>query len=425
MPLKVLIISHGHPQLSRGGAEMASYRLFDAMRRQPDIDCVYLAWTDDPAFRRDGSPFRPFRGRPDEFVFYADSFSPFRFSQQSATFIDWYRRLIEQLQPDIVHFHHYYQIGVELIVVTRETRPQAKIVMTLHEFLAICHHYGQMVKIGTNELCTASSPGDCAACFPAISPDRFAVREEFIKSHFQKIDRFIAPSRLLRDRYIAWGLPAEQIELIENGMEPMRPPPPRPLAAGERRGVFGFFGQINPFKGLRVLLQAMDALARFPENAAEGIRLVIHGAYLELNPPAYVAEIRALLELTAARVEFAGPYDPTELGRLMADVDWVVVPSIWWENSPVVIQEAYAHRRPVICSDIGGMAEKVRSGRDGFHFAVANPRHLANLMMRLTGDPDIWDRLQRTIQQPASIAQSLAAHLALYRDDAFVSGASR
>ena len=61
----------------------------------------------------------------------------------------------------------------------------------------------------------------------------------------------------------------------------------------------------------------------------------------------------------------------------MAEIDWVVVPSIWWENSPLVIQEAFLHGRPVICSDIGGMAEKVRHGVDGLHFRVgddAQPR---------------------------------------------------
>jgi len=57
----------------------------------------------------------------------------------------------------------------------------------------------------------------------------------------------------------------------------------------------------------------------------------------------------------------------------MAAVDWVVVPSIWWENSPLVIQEAFAHGRPVICSDIGGMAEKVAHEKNGLHFRANDP----------------------------------------------------
>ena len=72
----------------------------------------------------------------------------------------------------------------------------------------------------------------------------------------------------------------------------------------------------------------------------------------------------------------------------MASVDWVVVPSIWWENSPLVIQEAFLHGRPVICSDIGGMAEKVDDGVNGLHFRTGDPRSLAQAIRRATSSPD-------------------------------------
>src|SRR5207244_4345149 len=57
-----------------------------------------------------------------------------------------------------------------------------------------------------------------------------------------------------------------------------------------------------------------------------------------------------------------GRYSRDELSRLLSHIDWVVVPSVWWENSPLVIQDAFLHERPVICSNIGGMAEKVIDG---------------------------------------------------------------
>ncbi len=79
----------------------------------------------------------------------------------------------------------------------------------------------------------------------------------------------------------------------------------------------------------------------------------------------------------------AGRYDRTRVaGELMAEVDWVIVPSIWWENSPLVIQEAFTYGRPVICSGIGGMAEKVTDGVNGLHFRVGDPRSLAETMRR-------------------------------------------
>ena len=112
---------------------------------------------------------------------------------------------------------------------------------------------------------------------------------------------------------------------------------------------------------------------------------------------------------------FVGAYDSHDLDSLMSAIDWVVVPSVWWENSPLVIQEAFAHRRPVICSDIGGVAEKVRPGKDGFHFSEGNPAALVELILRIVDDPAIWDRLQDAIAESLTIAQSATRHIELYR----------
>ena len=245
------------------------------------------------------------------------------------------------------------------------------------------------------------------------------MRSLFIKTHFDKVDLFIAPSKFLRQRYIDWGIPSWQIVVVDNGTTPVDPPPPRHKGNEERRAVFGFFGQINVYKGLLQLLTAMDYLSQVPPDVSADIRLVVHGAHLDSNPPEFVESFRTLLSRTSQRVHFAGPYQRRDLGRLIAAVDWVVVPSIWWENSPLVIQEAFAHRRPVICSNIGGMAEKVRRGRDGFHFQVGDPFELASLMARLAADLEVWDQLQKTIQRPLSVAEVAARHLELYRENSF------
>jgi glycosyltransferase involved in cell wall biosynthesis len=327
--------------------------------------------------------------------------------------------LLRRIRPDVVHLHHYTRIGLEFIAIVRQIRPHARILVTLHEYLALCHHHGQMIKTGTGALCDNADPNACAACFPEIAPADFLLRSLFIKSHFDKVDLFIAPSRFLRQRYIDWGLPAWQVTVLDNGTPPVEPPPPRPLRESERRAVFGFFGQINAYKGLLTLLTAIDCLSQVPPEVSAGIRLVVHGANLDMNPPDFIEAFKALLARTNQRVHFAGPYQRRDLSRLIAAVDWVVVPSIWWENSPLVIQEAFAHRRPVICSNIGGMAEKVRRGRDGFHFQVSDPLDLASLMVRLAADSEVWDRLQTTIQQPPTVAEIGARHLELYRENAF------
>ena len=91
---------------------------------------------------------------------------------------------------------------------------------------------------------------------------------------------------------------------------------------------------------------------------------------------------------------FAGRYNYAELASLMSNVDWIVVPSIWWENSPLVIQEAFHFGRPVICSDIGGMAEKVDDGVNGLHFRAGDPTSLARTIKRAAEEPQLWERLR-------------------------------
>jgi glycosyltransferase involved in cell wall biosynthesis len=99
----------------------------------------------------------------------------------------------------------------------------------------------------------------------------------------------------------------------------------------------------------------------------------------------------------------------------MKDVDWVIVPSIWWENSPIVIQEAFLHGRPIISSNIGGMAEKIRDGVDGLHFRVGSVEDLVDRMTEALTAPQLWDRLRNKCRRPISHLDAARQHLRLYR----------
>jgi glycosyltransferase involved in cell wall biosynthesis len=417
-PDRVLIVTHGHPALNPGGAEIAAYAAFQDLQQRPGIRAFFLAWTGANGQHHGGTPFSAFQGRADEILFYTDSFDHFLFSQQS-DIVDQFAMLLRRIAPDVIHLHHYSKIGLEFIALARSINPTVRIVVTLHEYLAICHNYGQMIKVGTNALCNEASPQYCSACFPETPSTEFLLRQTFIRAHFEKVDCFIAPSEFLRQRYIAWGLPSWQIVTLGNGTPVINPPPPRRLRPGEGRGAFAFFGQINPFKGLLPLLAAFEYVAHAPAEETAGVHLTIHGANLEFQTADFIELFSQSLGRAATRVRFAGPYAHRDMSRLMAAVDWVVVPSIWWENAPLVIQEALAHRRPVICSDIGGMAEMVRPGVDGFHFPVGNPFELAGLVLRLARDPAIWDRLQTTMARPLSTAEAVSRLLDIYRDQSF------
>jgi glycosyltransferase involved in cell wall biosynthesis len=99
----------------------------------------------------------------------------------------------------------------------------------------------------------------------------------------------------------------------------------------------------------------------------------------------------------------------------MRQVDWVVVPSIWWENSPLVIQEAFLHGRPVIASDIGGMKEKVLEGINGIHFRMGSAEDLADKLSTALSEPALWDRLRDCAPHPIGHDEAARQHLDLYR----------
>jgi glycosyltransferase involved in cell wall biosynthesis len=266
-----------------------------------------------------------------------------------------------------------------------------------------------MVRKQTHELCRESSPRRCHECFPHVPVPAFFLRERFIKDALAMVDMFIAPSRQLRQRYIEWGLAPEKLVHEDYGRLPAGVVPDPPDAGRRRR--LGFFGQMTEFKGADVLLEAMRIVQRSEPEA----QLMLWGANLDMQRPPFQARIRGLLEETAATVRFNGRYLHSELPGLLADVDWVVVPSIWWENAPLVIQEAMMHRRPVICSDIGGMAERVRDGVDGLHFRVSDPHSLADTIVRAVGSPALWDELRAGIEPPHAMTDHVERISGIYR----------
>src|SRR5262249_7514031 len=138
----------------------------------------------------------------------------------------------------------------------------------------------------------------------------------------------------------------------------------------------------------------IDVLLRAMTLVRGDAELRVYGANLELQSKAFQSEVRALLDATQSRVRLMGAYSPDQIPDLMSGVDWVVVPSIWWENSPLVIQEAFMQRRPVICSDIGAMAEKVTNGVNGLHFRAGDARSLASVIDRAARSPAKWRRLR-------------------------------
>lgn len=415
---KVLLVCHNHPHLRPGGAEGYALSLYEALRDDGDFEAVFLGRTGAPSPTKDVPPLHPYtpvssvNEDPNQYLMWTDLARLDYFYHRSAdkeTITKDYRNFLLAHRPDVVHFQHNYLLGYDFLRVTRNTLPDAPIVYMLHEYLAICHHDGQMIRTQSKELCREQSPRRCHECFPWISQEAFFRRTRWIKSHLALVDMFIAPSDYVRDRYVDWGIPPEKIQVETYALPPFQ----HTLEIEDRpkRNRFAFFGQFTPYKGTDVLLKAMAILGEEFDG-----HLWIHGANLESQAPQFQEEFRGLLDKTAETVTFAGPYDhATELHKIMTGADWVIIPSIWWETGPLVALEAFQNGRPVICSNIGGMSEKVQDGVSGLHFRVGDPEDLAAVLRRAAGTHGLWERLRSGIPPVYDIRDHAEVVKDLYR----------
>lgn len=385
---RILVISHEHPDFSKGGAEIAAYNLFKSYRSS---SLVEEAWFVARADRGNGVTGHLRMRRENEYLWEQGIADWSMRASHRDSLLGAFTDLIRQIKPTVVHAHHYVHLGVELFRVIKTIDPSIKVFLTLHEYIAICANHGQMVKTN-GSLCYGASDEDCRRCFPDRTVEDFWLRRHFLSENLKFVDHFISPSSFLKQRYVAWGLSDEKISVIENGQDPVKPLPPRSLENGELRTVFGYFGQINKFKGLPVVL---GALSRLDDISKKNMILEIHGANLDKQPAEFQSHVRSLLDplIDEGIVKWVGPYEPHEKRKRLSHVDWVLVPSVWWENSPMVIQEAFQHGRPPIVSDIGGMAEKVEHNVDGLKVSAGSETSWAALFKRVIREPNLWQEL--------------------------------
>nr|MCB7500163.1 glycosyltransferase family 4 protein [Enterobacter roggenkampii] len=407
---RILTLSHGHPDFAKGGGEIAAYNLYQAYAASPDVEA---SWFLARADRRRGPCGRITQRRENEFLW--EQSTPDIFTMRAVNrfeVLGYFSELIRTLRPTIVHAHHFIHLGIEVFGIIKNIDPSIQIILTLHEYLAICHNNGQMVKTGEFRLCYESSLEDCTRCFPERTPEEFWLRQHNFTHFFSFVDQFVSPSQFLKDRYVQWGIPADRIEVIENGQADRRPLAPRRLEEGEKRNRFGFFGQINPYKGVTVLLRALAAMT--PDERKELV-LEVHGANLEHQPQAFQNEVERLRRPLQEEgvLQWIGPYEGRQMASRLKEIDWVLVPSVWWENSPMVIQEAFAHGKPVIGSDIGGMAEKIVDQVNGLHVNSGNAYGWRSTLLSAARSETLWHELYANIQAPISYAECARRHLEL------------
>ncbi len=413
---RIAYVVHKFPPESIGGTEVYTWSLARHMARAGHQVHIFYPAPHPPVgpnpVQREGValwrvPLPPDRVGEDPVRQYWHTFRDLGFERAFQAFLD-------HAQPEIVHFQHVQGVSARLI----ELAAPAYRLVTLHDYWYFCAN-SQLVRPdrtpckGPDALC--SNCVDCAteradlqwmrALRPLVALP-FAYRNHYLRRMADQVDLFIAPSRFLQRLYVEQGFPEERLIVVENGLdeekllcseEPLLPEPPV-------RPHFGFLGALAWQKGVHVLVQAFNRLG--PEAS-----LTIYGS--ETLFPDYVAEVKA--QVRHPYVRFAGLVQPRQVGACLRQLDCLVVPSLWYENSPLVIQEAYGMGVPVLASDLGALPEKVWDGHTGRLFPPGDADVLAQILAELVATPERLQEMARRVTPGPSMAEH-AAHLGAVYD---------
>jgi glycosyltransferase involved in cell wall biosynthesis len=198
-------------------------------------------------------------------------------------------------------------------------------------------------------------------------------------------DAVFAPSRFLAGMFTQNGFSHGWLEVVPYGLEPGRIVPI--AAVRPRRPLrLGFCGVLSPWKSPHVVVEAV-------RRTSAAVALRVHGRTEEPMFRDYIDKVLAAA-LGDPRITFAGPYAEAQVAQVFADMDLLVVPSTWYENTPFVVLEAFAAGVPVIASDLGGLSEIVREGENGLLFEAGNAAALARTIERVADDPVLFSQLR-------------------------------
>ena len=398
--MKVLKVIHGFPPYYMAGSEIYSYNLVMELAKQHDVN----------VFTRIESPFLPLYSTKEETIRNVDIYRvnkpprdyTFRAKYLDETLDPIYEDYLKRVNPDVVHIGHLSHLSTNIVPITKKLG--FPIVFTLHDFWLMCLR-GQLIT-GRYELCTGPAPEKCQECFRLyfLSEQKGKTEVERWMDHLENIigyvDIFIAPSRYLMRTYLDFGIEPERIRYMDYGFDTSLIERKEHTAADKPR--FGYMGRIIPSKGIHILIEAFN---KMDDRAV----LNIFGA--STSDAIYLKEM-----VKNCNIHFKGGFDNREIKRVLKEIDVMVVPSIWYENSPLVIHEAFLAGIPVIASDLGGMAEYVKDGKNGLLFEVDNADDLYEKLIQFVNNPELINKLSSDGKDVISIEEDANRIVSIYRE---------
>lgn len=381
----LVILSLFHPKVVHGGAQQCAYDLFLNLRKYSNLRVCFIGATSPQTnLRTKASAYlRKVPGAEDEYYFFTGEYDYFWHNCVDSRAIKDLTLFLRRLEPRSVFLSHYMHIGIDLLGLLRFALPEVHISVGLHEMLFACLADGQMVKKTNGGLCSKAEPELCAMCFPHITADSFMARHKYNVDLLEMADSYIVPARHLGGVLVKeMGVDPQRVHVINHPIDLDRYPSPEPDPKRLKAMRFGFFGQFVDNKGIHVLLKAGDLLNR--SQPLRPFQIVINGGNKNFASDEYQSKVEGLISGSHAwehgEVVELGGYTHDELIRRMAGIDVVVVPSTWPEVFGLVVTEAFACYKPVIAAFIGGLAERVQHGVDGYNFVARDAADLAAKM---------------------------------------------
>jgi GT2 family glycosyltransferase/glycosyltransferase involved in cell wall biosynthesis len=475
--MRILVVVHGLPPTATGGAEIHAWDLSRELSSGGDEVLILAREADSSGAEhrarqetRDGVRIVWINHTFAALRAFSDSYDDDRITAVAEKAIDAFR-------PDVAHVHHLTCLSTGIVEVLR--RRHIPIAMTLHDYWLVCHR-GQLIDV-SGTLCPGPGTSGCQHCLgpagsmpawaftvrrrssglasalprsmrraisrvvsgivPSDNPnakpsgahvDEAARRFRHMRALARSIDTFLAPSRFLLEQFVQAGFPRSQFVEAPYGIDLTRfalPPPGRPPDTGAPLRI-GFLGSLMVSKAPHVLL---EAVGRLPAGRVEvdlfGTPMAYHG------DASYERQLAPLLAAPGVRRHDAIPH--ARVPSALASMDALVVPSVWPENSPLVIREAFVAGVPVVASDMGGIPETLAHGIGGLLFAPGDVEALSATLSRLIDEPDLLEQLRRSIPPVPSLAdeahalrsllQSLvtaAAHVGHHSSSTAVAGSS-
>ena len=166
-----------------------------------------------------------------------------------------------------------------------------------------------------------------------------------------------------------------------------------------------FLGRINPFKGLHLLLEALEELDH------EKIELDIYG---NSDDEAYEVFWRNKTK-DRPNIHWKGKLPHADVVSTMQQYDALCLCSTFSEMSPLVIQEAFAAGIPVIASDVYGNAEQITNEVNGLLFPFKNVAALTKILLSCINEPKLLLNMRKNISIPRSFEQVANDYIRLYR----------